>query len=212
MLKELLRFKGIDSTVKIVSMKPEVEKKEAVKCIQKIERDIAVDLIQSLYYPYIQFKYRVILKVPKIFRKIFRNSSIEEKVVCFIDLIGGSESLSVKSAKIEEIEVLKACVLFPKDDLVSAQKRAKSYIINVFINKLKILKAPDLFLQDKKIIYKPFFLFRCRNNKKRGRDSFVIFDTVGGQMQALFLSKKFYKNISKLESASLVRLFSVMRL
>ncbi len=164
-------------TVEIVSMTPLWTKGEVKKRIQTIskEANLEVEVIQNVYYPYLQFEYQLIVKDTK------------GRAFCFVDMVGGVEAVSGALPKTERVRVPEIQVMPCKVDPEAAQRKAESYIIRAFTHRRKVLIAPELFIRSKHLVYRPFFILKCDSYGKKKVKFHLMFDAVSGQYQRLSL-------------------------
>jgi len=162
-------------TVEIVSMTPLWTKSEVKQRIQTIskETDLEVEVIQNVYYPYLQFEYQLIVRGTK------------GKAFCFVDMVGGVEAVSGALPKTERARVPKIQVMPCKVDPEAAQRKAETYIIYAFTHRRKVLIAPELFIRSKHLVYRPFFILKCDSYGKKKVKFHLMFDAVSGQYQRL---------------------------
>jgi len=161
--------------VEIVSMTPlwtEGEVKKRIQTISK-EANLEVEVIQNVYYPYLQFEYQLIVKDTK------------GRAFCFVDMVGGVEAVSGALPKTERVWVPEIQIMPCKVDPEVAQRKAETYIIRAFTHRRKVLIAPELFIRGKHLVYRPFFILKCDSYGRKKVKFYLMFDAVSGQYQRL---------------------------
>ncbi len=160
--------------IKIEAVKQNVDATEAELLLERVSADFKPRVQRIIYYPYFwyYFRYRV--------KTIFGVREIH--VPCIVDS-RNKQAATVDEFEIETINTDPVDVLEPKIRDEEALKIAKSYVVHVVIHRLKSLLFPELELEGRKFLYKPFWIVKCTNRKN---ESFkVMVDGITGKYQIL---------------------------
>ena len=161
--------------VEIEALPVSIDRDRAASVIRSLSGDFSVEVQKVIYYPYLWvfFIYSV---------KTIIGKRRDVKASCFVDLINNQASTTDKFT-LETESVSSDNILSPDVGEEEAFKTASTYLTHSAIHKMKALLVPDYEVVEKKIVYKPFWIVKCRNRK---RENFkAIVDACTGKFQVL---------------------------
>lgn len=136
-----------------------------------------VNVLELLYYPYGIFVF-------DIHAEALLNS-FQDEVVCGIDLVNGKELLIDETLDPDVKPVPDHNVLSAKKSLEDAKSAARTYLMEVAQQRLKVIRSPTITLQDHQRLYRPFHFLKC--NTTDGRQYYYAVDGVTGDFHRVYM-------------------------
>ena len=161
--------------IAIESVPVEIDRDRAASIIRHLSGDFNVEVQKLIYYPYLWVFFIYSVKTLLGRRK-------DVKASCFVDLINNQASTTDKFT-LEQIKVNPDNVLESDISEDAAFNTASTYLTHSAIHKMKALLVPDYEVVEKKLVYKPIWIVKCRN---RNAENFkMIVDACTGKFQVL---------------------------
>lgn len=137
--------------------------------------DFFIYNIRLLYYPYyrVYYEYRI---------KTFFGKGRIHKAICLVDMLNNIAS-TCDRFETELLNPDSETVLTPRISKTQAMKTADIYLTHSSINVMKALSAPLKVATDSQGIFKPFWLFHCRNSAGESMD--ILVDSNTGKYETL---------------------------
>ncbi len=167
-----------DDLINIEIIKQSIGAKEAEVLLERVSADFKPRVQRIIYYPYYWYYFKYTVK------SLFGVRELH--VPCIVDSLN-KQAATVDKFEVENVNSDPVDILTPKIEDREALKIAKSYVIHAVMHRMKSLLFPELKLEDKKFLYKPFWIVKCTNRK--GESFKVMVDGVTGKYQILSVSQ-----------------------
>ena len=163
--------------MKIKTIKIGYTMEDAKEMILKRGSDFSIENMKKLYYPYLKIIF--VVKTSK-----FGNAKrFNGHILCTVDMATGRESIANNHGQLEYVDVEDRFVMPSEISKEDARKKASLFMGMVVMQKVRVLKIPDINHIEDEIIHRPFYVVQCKN-KAMGK-FFLMFDTVTGRFTPL---------------------------
>lgn len=144
--------------------------------IESDERMAEATIRTQLYYPYqvIMFK----LSAETLL------STVDEKMVCGVDLVNGKELLIDERPTSMSVTVPETDVLTAQQSREEAISAARYYVLQISQRRLKFTHTPDITLLESRLLYRPFHLADCQTTNDESYR--YIVDSVSGNFHRVY--------------------------
>ncbi len=148
---------------------------DAHRILAKRSRKFSINEMRVLFYPYMRAEFLVDMG-----KKLER---LNETVIFMVDMYTGRHSVARAEGKYMEIEAPEELIMPIKADRKKLLKEAPVEIGGEIMAKKRVIRIPDITLQNDRIIYKPFYIVECENEDKE--IFHILFDAVMGEFSLL---------------------------
>ncbi len=147
----------------------------AKSLLLKHDKNLEITDIYELYYPYMRIQYKMALNG--------KLGKIRKDVNVIVDLAEGRLSMGQGMPNFIDMEVSKDSLLhrlIPED---VAKETSRDFAFKIFLNKTKLLMAPDIDIEDEEIFHKLFYVVQCKD--KKDEDFYILVDSIEGKLIVL---------------------------
>jgi hypothetical protein len=152
-----------------------LDEADVMRTLRKNYKNLVVDRIDLVYYPYTAVVYQINMKNTK--------SRMHRKMMCVTDMINGRGAIGDKDPVLKEIEVEDIDVL--PIQLTDEEFKTKShdYMIRTVLMKIRVMYLPDITIDHQFLFHKMYYIVRCINEEQ---EPFVLMvDSMDGSIANL---------------------------
>ncbi|MBN2048911.1 MAG: hypothetical protein JW760_00590 [Spirochaetales bacterium] len=155
---------------------PNIDRNKAAGLLSAYSGSFLPQVQRLIYYPYLWIHYLYSVKTFLGHRSI--------RAYILVDLVHNiastADAFEHTLLSTEEESLIRA-----KTSVEDARKTAETYLLHSAIHKMKTLLLPSAVVQEEQVIYKPFWIVRCSD--RRRRTFHILVDGITGKHEILNL-------------------------
>ncbi|MDD4200711.1 MAG: hypothetical protein PHS19_04905 [Eubacteriales bacterium] len=151
--------------------------REALLLLLRTDKNINLQNIEEVYYPYIRLRYLVTVGSGKRMEKLNKFSD------CIIDRVSSSVYEAKGEPEFEEVKIRKEDALDIMIPLHKCYDIGHDFTLKQYIGKAKLMFTPQMQIIEEDLFYKKFYVVGCMD--ENGQMYYILVDGVDGGLSIL---------------------------